>query len=394
MSEQIVESLPVATAESPAATRPAPTCECGTPPAATAAGPAAAESRKSRAPHKVVARQFARLPLWARVAAGVGLWALVYHYWLPVATWLVHDVLKLGSSHFAAAVEFFIYDTVKVLLLLTLVVFGVGLVRSFFSPQRTRALLHGRREATGNVMAASLGIVTPFCSCSAVPLFIGFVESGIPLGVTFSFLIAAPMVNEIALVLLYGLFGWTVAALYLSTGLIIAMVAGWVIGRLKMERFIEDWVREIRMGDTADAEELDWSARVTYAWQAVKDIVGKVWPYVVAGIAVGALIHGYVPQNFMAGIMGAGAWWSVPAAVLLGIPMYSNAAGIIPIVQALLEKGAALGTVLAFMMAVIALSLPETIILRKVLKWPLIFTFLGVVGVGIMFVGFLFNAVL
>jgi len=267
-------------------------------------------------------------------------------------------------------------------------------VRSFFSPERTRLLLRGRREVTGNVMAASLGIVTPFCSCSAVPLFIGFVEAGIPLGVTFSFLIAAPLVNEIALVLLYGLFGWEVAALYLVTGLLIAMVAGWVIGRLKMERYIEDWVREIRMGDAATEENLTWEGRMSYAWQAVKDIVGKVWPYVLAGIAVGALIHGYVPENFMAGIMGADAWWSVPLAVLLGIPMYSNAAGIIPIVEALLEKGAALGTVLAFMMAVIALSLPETIILKKVLKWPLIFTFLAVVGLGIMFVGFLFNAVL
>jgi hypothetical protein len=243
-------------------------------------------------------------------------------------------------------------------------------------------------------MAASLGIVTPFCSCSAVPLFIGFVEAGIPLGVTFSFLIAAPMVNEIALVLLYGLFGWQVAGLYLVTGLLIAMVAGWVIGRLKLERYVEEWVREIRMGDAVAGEELDWPARVQYAWQAVKDIVGKVWPYVVAGIAVGAAIHGYVPENFMAGVMGADAWWSVPAAVLVGIPMYSNAAGIIPIVEALLEKGAALGTVLAFMMAVIALSLPETIILRKVLKWPLIATFLGVVGTGIMLVGFVFNWIL
>ena len=335
------------------------------------------------------------LPLWLRLALGVGLWALVYHFWLPFSAWLFHDVLHLGASRWASALEFFVYDSVKVLLLLTIVVFGVGVVRSFFSPERTRALLRGRREATGNVMAASLGIVTPFCSCSAVPLFIGFVEAGIPLGVTFSFLIAAPMVNEIALVLLYGLFGWKVAALYLTTGLLIAMVAGWVIGRLRMERYIEDWVLEIRMGEAAAAsEQLTWAARVSYAWQAVKDIVGRVWPWVLAGIAVGALIHGYVPQDFMAGIMGADAWWSVPLAVLLGIPMYSNAAGIIPIVQALLEKGAALGTVLAFMMSVIALSLPETIILKKVLKWQLIAVFLGVVGVGIMFVGFLFNAVL
>jgi uncharacterized membrane protein YraQ (UPF0718 family) len=324
----------------------------------------------------------------------VGAWAVVYHFWLPFVVWLFHDALQLPDTRWASALEFFVYDTVKVLLLLTLVVFGVGVVRSFFSPERTRALLRGRRETTGNVMAASLGIVTPFCSCSAVPLFIGFVEAGIPLGVTFSFLIAAPMVNEIALVLLYGLFGWWVAALYLVTGLVIAIVAGWVIGHLGMERYIEEWVREVRMGEAATGEELSWTGRMSYAWQAVKDIVGKVWPYVVAGIAVGALIHGYVPEDFLAGVMGADAWWSVPLAVLLGIPMYSNAAGIIPIVEALLEKGAALGTVLAFMMAVIALSLPETIILKKVLKWPLIFTFLGVVGVGIMCVGFLFNAVL
>ena len=406
MSEQIVapasapataiESESEALPEDPGTMRVVPACECDTPPAAAAAadGSSGADPSPSRAPRKALARLWLRLPLWARVAAGVGLWAVVYHYWLPVVTWLTTDVLRLGDGRFASSLEFFIYDTVKVMLLLTIVVFGVGMVRSFFSPQRTRALLHGRREATGNVMAASLGIVTPFCSCSAVPLFIGFVEVGIPLGVTFSFLIAAPMVNEVALVLLYGLFGWAVAALYLVTGLVIAMVAGWVIGRLKMERFIEDWVRDIRMGDAEDTEALDWNERVAYAWQAVKDIVGKVWPYVLAGIAVGAAIHGYVPQNFMAAIMGKDAWWSVPAAVVLGVPMYSNAAGIIPIIQALLEKGAALGTVLAFMMAVIALSLPETIILRKVLKWPLIFTFLGVVAVGIMFVGFLFNAVL
>ena len=360
---------------------------------AAARPPADIERRLTR-PWKAVAHWFARWPLWLRVASGVALWAVVYHFWLPFTVWLFHDALHLGASHWASALEFFVYDSVKVLLLLAIVVFGIGVVRSFFSPERTRSLLRGRRETTGNVMAASLGIVTPFCSCSAVPLFIGFVEAGIPLGVTFSFLIAAPMVNEIALVLLYGLFGWEVAALYLVTGLLIAIVAGWVIGRLHMDRYVEDWVREIRMGEGSGNEEMSWDARMSYAWQAVKDIVGKVWPYVLAGIAVGALIHGYVPENFMASVMGADAWWSVPLAVLLGIPMYSNAAGIIPIVEALLEKGAALGTVLAFMMAVIALSLPETIILKKVLKWPLIFTFLGVVGAGIMFVGFLFNLVL
>jgi hypothetical protein len=399
MTQQTIDIAPESAEETAEQQPVVPMCECGTPPAAFAAEPdtgsaLAPGTVPGRAPHKVAARLFMRLPLWARVTSEVVLWALVYHFWLPFVVWLFHDVLHLSDSRWASALEFFVYDTVKVMLLLTIVVFGVGIVRSFFSPQRTRALLHGRRETTGNVMAAGLGIVTPFCSCSAVPLFIGFVEAGIPLGVTFSFLIAAPMVNEIALVLLYGMFGLKVAALYLVTGLVIAIVAGWVIGHLRMDRYVEDWVREIRMGDAEDIQELDWPGRVSYAWQAVRDIVGKVWPYVVAGIAVGALIHGYVPENFMASIMGADSWWSVPVAVLLGIPMYSNAAGIIPIVEALLEKGAALGTVLAFMMAVIALSLPETIILKKVLKWPLIFTFLGVVGVGIMFVGFLFNAVL
>ena len=388
MSGQVVKAPDGLTGESELAPGPS-----AVPPSCACAGAAAGDGEEA-APRGGVKAAWLRLPIWARLVLGVGAWAVAYHFWLPLNVWLFKDILSLPETRWASALEFFVYDTVKVMLLLTLVVFGVGVVRSFFSPQRTRALLRGRRETTGNVMAAGLGIVTPFCSCSAVPLFIGFVEAGIPLGVTFSFLIAAPMVNEIALVLLYGMFGWEVAALYLVTGLVIAIVAGWVIGRLGMERYIEDWVREIRMGDAASEERLTWEARMAYAWQAVKDIVGKVWPYVVAGIAVGALIHGYVPEDFMAGIMGADAWWSVPLAVLLGIPMYSNAAGIIPIVEALLEKGAALGTVLAFMMAVIALSLPETIILKKVLKWPLIFTFLGVVGVGIMAVGFLFNAVL
>ena len=233
--------------------------------------------------------------------------------------------------------------------------------------------------------------MTPFCSCSAVPLFIGFVTAGVPLGVTFSFLISAPMVNEIALVLLYGLFGWKVAAIYLGTGLGIAIVAGWTIGRLQMESHVEQWVYATKQGVGGVEEELDWSDRIRYGFDAVREIVGKVWLFVVLGIAVGAGIHGYVPENFMASIMGKGAWWSVPLAVLIGIPMYSNAAGIIPVVQALLGKGAALGTVLAFMMAVIGLSLPETIILRKVLKPRLIATFVAVVGVGILLVGYLFN---
>jgi hypothetical protein len=281
-------------------------------------------------------------------------------------------------------------------MLLVLVVFAVGVVRSFFTPERTRRILAGKRESAGNLLAALLGIVTPFCSCSAVPLFIGFVASGVPLGVTFSFLISAPMVNEIALVLLFGLFGWKIAVIYAATGLSIAMASGWVIGRLGMEKHVEDWVYATPSagGDGDEPREVSWRERVRYGLDAVRDIVGKVWPYVLAGIAVGAAIHGYVPENFMAGIMGAGAWWSVPLAVLIGIPMYSNAAGIIPVVQALLDKGAAIGTALAFMMSVIGLSLPEMIILRKVLKPRLIAAFAGVVGAGILVVGYLFNALL
>ncbi|MDO9630296.1 MAG: permease, partial [Humidesulfovibrio sp.] len=272
---------------------------------------------------------------------------------------------------------------------------GVGIVRSFFTPERTRRVLAGKSEVFGNVLAALLGIVTPFCSCSAVPLFIGFLGAGVPLGVTFSFLISAPMVNEIAVVLLYGLLGWKVAAIYMGTGLAVAMVSGFVIGKLNLERHVEEWVLEIRTAQGGeDLPELTWAGRVDAGLAAVRDIVGKVWPWVVAGIAVGAGIHGYVPEGFLAAIMGKEAWWSVPAAVLLGIPMYSNAAGIVPVVQALLEKGAALGTVLAFMMSVIALSLPEMVILRKVLKLRLILVFAGVVGAGILLVGFLFNAIL
>ena len=309
--------------------------------------------------------------------------------------WLTYGVLGFPHGHrFSSALQFFAFETPKVLLLLTLVVFVVGVIRSFFTPARTRRILAGKRESAGNVLAALLGVVTPFCSCSAVPLFIGFVTAGIPLGVTLSFLISAPMVNEIALVLLFGMFGWKVAALYLGTGLAIAMVAGWVIGRLKMDRHVEGWVYASGPAAGLEEERLDWLARIRLGREAVRDIVGKVWLYVMVGIAVGAGIHGYVPENFMASIMGKEAWWSVPLAVLIGVPMYSNAAGIIPIVQALLGKGAALGTVLAFMMAVIALSLPEAIILRKVLKPRLVAVFFGVVAMGIMMVGYLFNAIM
>jgi hypothetical protein len=342
---------------------------------------------------------------WNVRALGIGalalaVWWLVYRSLLPFAKWFTHSVLPLSpGSRLASAVEFFVYDAPKVLMLLALVVFGVGVVRSFFTPERTRRILAGKGEFTGNVMAALLGVVTPFCTCSAIPLFLGFVTAGVPLGVTFSFLVSAPMVNEIALVLLFGLFGWKVAAIYAGTGLAIAMAAGWAIGRLRMEKHLEDWVYESLgagggAGDAGTDPGLSWRERVRCGLDAVREIVGKVWPWVLAGIAVGAGIHGYVPENFMARIMGNGAWWSVPLAVLIGIPMYSNAAGIIPVVQALLGKGAALGTVLAFMMAVIGLSLPEMIILRKVLKVRLIAVFVGVVGAGILFVGYLFNALM
>ena len=333
--------------------------------------------------------------VWVYAVASLFAWFGIY-FNLDALTDAVFSLLPLQrDTHLGDAVHFFIFDTPKVLLLLTLIVFAMGIVHTCFSPERTRALLSGRKEGVGNVLAASLGIVTPFCSCSAVPLFIGLLTAGVPLGVTFSFLISAPMVNEVALALLFAMFGWKIAAIYLGLGLTVAISAGFVIGKLKMERHIEDWVLAIpktslQVGDAR----MSWPDRFAEGWRSVKDIVGKVWPYIIAGIAVGAGIHGYVPEDFMASIMGREAWWSVPLAVIIGVPMYSNAAGIIPVVEALLAKGAALGTVLAFMMSVIALSLPEMIILRKVLKLRLIAVFAGVVACGILLVGYVFNAVL
>ena len=335
--------------------------------------------------------------IWLSVGGiGIYLWWLVYSQLANMASFLTYSLIEIEKgSHLGAAVEFFFYDAPKVLMLLTLVVFGVGIIRTFFTPERTMRVLSGKSEFVGNIMAACLGIVTPFCSCSAVPLFIGFVTTGVPLGVTFSFLIAAPMVNEIAVGLLYGLLGWKVAALYMVTGLSIAIVAGWVIGRLHMENSVEDWVREINANASGMPEvTLTWNDRISAGAEAVRDIVSKVWIYMVLGIAAGAAIHGYVPETFMATVMGRGAWWSVPLSVVIGVPMYSNAAGIIPVVEALLGKGAALGTVLAFMMSVIALSLPEMVILRKVLKPKLIAVFIGVVSCGILIVGYLFNSLM
>jgi len=323
----------------------------------------------------------------------VPLAVLVYIFLEPGVDYLVYNILGLTrKAHLTEAIRFFLYDTPKVMILLTVIVFVVGIIRSYFSAEKTRKALEGKPLFIGNVMAAGLGIVTPFCSCSAIPLFIGFVESGIPLGVTFSFLIAAPMINEVALVLLFGLFGWKTALLYLSTGLIIAIISGWVIGRLKVERFVEEWVYEIKAGDfQLEESRITFKDRISAGYAAVVEIVSKVWIYIVVGIAIGAIVHGYVPENFMASIMGKSAWWSVPLSVLIGVPLYSNAAGVIPILQALLGKGASLGTALAFMMSVIGLSLPEMIILRKVIKVPLIVIFISVVACGIMTVGFIFN---
>ena len=348
-----------------------------------------------------LAAQLKRLPSRQPIVfliAAAAIWLALYQALVPASEALVAALPVDRASHLGGALQFFFYDTPKVLLLLAGIVFVMGMVHTYVSPERTRALLSGRRQGVGNVMAATLGIVTPFCSCSAVPLFIGFLQAGVPLGVTFSFLISAPMVNEVALALLFGLFGWKVAALYLGLGLAIAIFAGLVIGELGMEKHLEDWVRALQNSQKpaglAEAR-MNWSDRVESGFRHVREIVAKVWIYIVLGVALGAGIHGYVPQDFMASIMGKDApWWALPAAVAIGVPMYTNAAGVIPIVQALLAKGAALGTVLAFMMSVIALSAPEMIILRKVLKPRLIATFVGVVASGILLVGYVFNLVL
>ena len=332
----------------------------------------------------------------ALVVPAAGLWLLAYQHLTDFADSSLALLDLSRASRLGEAIHFFLYDTPKVLLLLTGIVFVMGIIQTFFAPERTRALLAGRRAGVGNILAASLGIVTPFCSCSAVPLFIGFLSAGIPLGVTFSFLISAPMVNEVALALLFGMFGWKVAGLYLALGLAVAILSGLIIGQLKLEKYLEDWVRQILDGQQAchTASEHDWPARFEAGRDHVRNIVGKVWPYILAGIAVGAGIHGYVPEDFMASFMGKDVWWAVPAAVVLGVPMYTNAAGIIPIVEALIGKGAALGTVLAFMMSVIALSAPEMIILRKALRPQLIAAFAGIVATGILLVGYVFNLVL
>jgi len=311
-----------------------------------------------------------------------------------LADYIVFSIFGLApGTRFGEALDFFIYDTIKIFLLLTTIIFVVAVIRSQFTPERTRRLLSHRAEYIGNVLAALLGIVTPFCSCSAVPLFIGFVESGIPLGVTFSFLVSSPMVNEVALILLWGLFGWKIALIYIATGVTVAIVAGIAIGKFKMERFVQDYVYSMKVGAGLE-QRMSWLDRSRYARDYTVSLLRKIWPYVVVGIAIGGFIHGYAPEGFLLKYAGPGNPFGVVVAVLIGVPLYSNAAGVIPIVQALMVKGMGMGTVLAFMMAVTALSLPEAVILKNVLKMRLLLTFFGIVGAAIIGVGYLFNAIL
>jgi len=323
----------------------------------------------------------------------IPVWIILYKYLQEISDFIIFRVLQMtAEKHLTEALRFFIYEVPKVLMLLVLIIFLVGIIRTYFSPEKTRKALEGKSLFTGNVMASMLGIVTPFCSCSAIPLFLGFVEAGIPLGVTFSFLIAAPMINEVALVLLIGLFGWKVAVIYVITGLTIAIFAGFILEKLNLTRYVADWVYKTHAKQQLEEEQkMTFNQRISAGGEVVREIVGKIWIYILLGIAVGAGAHGFVPDEYLAGALGNQNWYSVPLAILVGIPLYSNAAGIIPIVSVLIEKGVTLGTALAFMMSVIGLSLPEIIILKKVLKWQLIGVFVGVVAFGIVIVGLIFN---
>jgi uncharacterized protein len=312
----------------------------------------------------------------------------------PIIDWLVYDILKMTQGAlFPEALNFFLYDTIKIFLLLIVIIFVVAIIRTFFSPEKTRAILSHKHGYWGNVLAALLGIVTPFCSCSAVPLFLGFLEAGVPLGVTFSFLVASPMINEVALVMLWGLFGWKISFLYIGSGLVIAMLSGIVIGKLKVEDLVEQFNRK-KQACCAQSSGMTFESRFVYAKEYTSDILKRIWLYVIIGIGLGAWIHGYVPAEFLAKYAGRGNWFAVPLVTLIGIPLYSNAAGVIPLVSALTEKGVAMGTALSFMMAVTALSLPEFIILRKAMKLKLLVIFASVVGIGIIFTGYLFNLIL
>ena len=313
-----------------------------------------------------------------------------------LADWLTYSVFNITQNTLLAnAVNFFIFDTLKIFILLLVIIFAVSYIRTYLPPEKVRLFLAKKSKLTAHILAALLGIITPFCSCSAVPLFLGFVEAGVPLGVTFSFLIASPMINEVALVLLFGLFGWKIALLYILSGLIIAIVSGLFIGRMKVEHLVADFVWQNKLKDqTVAAVKISQRERTIYALNYALDIIKKVWLYILIGVGLGAWIHGYVPADFLAQYAGADKWYAVPLAVLIGIPLYSNAAGVIPLVSALTEKGVAMGTTLAFMMAVTALSLPEFMILKKVMKTKLIVIFASIVGLGIIFTGYLFNFIL
>ena len=312
-----------------------------------------------------------------------------------LADWLTYTVFGIApKTLLAGAVNFFIFDTIKIFILLSVIIFAVSIIRSYLPPEKIRAILSRKNKYVGNVLASLLGIITPFCSCSAIPLFLGFVQAGVPLGTTFSFLIASPMINEVALVLLLGLFGWKIALIYIISGLIIAIFSGIVIGKLKVENLVEPFVYENSLNGNIDLPNMSRKERISYALDYTQDILKKVWPYILIGIGLGAWIHGYLPADFLAQYAGSGKWYAVPLAVLIGIPLYSNAAGVIPLVSALTEKGVSMGTTLAFMMSVTALSLPEFMILKKVMKIRLIFIFAGIVGIGIMFTGYLFNWIL
>ena len=333
---------------------------------------------------------------WLTLGATGVVWLVLYRLNQPFWDWLLFDTVGLDAdTRFAESAHFFFYDVTKITLLLTGVIFVVTVIRSFMSVERTRALLGGRREGVGNVLASGLGIVTPFCSCSAVPAFIGFVAAGVPLGVTLSFLIASPLVNEVAIVLLLGLFGWKITALYIAGGMTIAIVAGFVLGRMQLQRWVEPFVFETRLrGKVIDpAKGLTWDDRVAMGREEVATILRKIWPYLLVGIAFGAAIHGWVPETWIADHASSGGW-GVLIAVGLGVPLYSNAAGVLPLVEALHDKGLPMGTVLAFMMSVVALSAPEMILLRRVLKKQLIATYVGVVAVGILVTGYVLNLVI
>lgn len=312
-----------------------------------------------------------------------------------LADWIIYSFFHLATKTvFAEALNFFIYDTIKILILLSVIIFIVSIIRSFLPPEKIRKILSRKNKFLGNILASLLGIVTPFCSCSAIPLFLGFIEAGVPLGITFSFLVASPMINEVAIVMLLGMFGWKIVLLYIASGLVISVFSGMIIGKLKVENLVESFVFNYKSMDQEKQGRITWKDRTTYAKKYTFDIIKKVWLYILIGIGIGAWIHGYVPAEFLAQYAGSDKWYAVPLATLIGIPLYSNAAGIIPLISVLTEKGVAIGTTLAFMMAVTGLSLPEFLILKKVMKTKLILIFAGIVGLGIIFTGYLFNFIL